>query len=101
MRLQHQSLATELSDVQWIKRFIIFHQMRLPLEMRAMECPRLRIKDFDFERWRITAPESKGDEDRATMLPLSLHELLKEHLVKIKLLHEEDNRKGFGSILQY
>jgi hypothetical protein len=33
-------------------------------------------------------------------LPLSLHERLKEHLVKIKLLHE-DNRKGFGSILQY
>jgi integrase len=37
--------------------------------------------------------------DRVTMLPLSLHELLKEHLAKIKLLHEEELREGFGIVI--
>lgn len=32
------------------------------------------------------------------MLPLSLEELLKEHLAKIKLLHEEELREGFGTV---
>ncbi|MBO0719846.1 MAG: phage integrase N-terminal SAM-like domain-containing protein [Blastocatellia bacterium] len=37
MRLQCLSLATERSYVQWIKRFIIFHRMRHPLDMGAAE----------------------------------------------------------------
>jgi integron integrase len=187
MRLQHLSLATEQTYVQWIKRFIVFHKMRHPLEMgateireflthlavrldvtastqnqalyallflygqvlhkdigpvdrierakkpkrlpevftpeearsviaqlhgtnrlmasllygsglRLMECLRLRVKDFDFERHQITVREGKGDKDGITMLPLSLHERLKEHLVKIKLLHEEELRDGFGTV---
>jgi integrase len=37
MRLQHLSLATEQTYVQWIKRFIIFHKMRHPQEMGTVE----------------------------------------------------------------
>jgi integrase len=37
MRLKHLSLATEHAYVQWIKRYIIFHKMRHPLEMGATE----------------------------------------------------------------
>ena len=32
------------------------------------------------------------------MLPRSLKEALKQHLLKVKLLHEQDLRAGFGSV---
>jgi integrase len=32
-----------------------------------MECLRLCVKDFDFERYQITVGEAKGDKDRVTM----------------------------------
>jgi integrase len=56
------------------------------------------VKDFDFERHQIIVREGKGDKERVTMLPLSLHDRLREHLVKIKLLHEEELREGFGKV---
>ena len=34
-RVRHFSLRTEDSYVQWIKRFILFHQKRHPQEMAA------------------------------------------------------------------
>jgi integron integrase len=66
--------------------------------LRLMECLRLRIKDIDFERLQITVREGKGDQDRVTMLPLSLQKLLKEHPAKIKLLHAEELREGYGMV---
>jgi len=37
MRLKHYSLRTEQTYIQWIKRFIFFHQKRHPREMGAPE----------------------------------------------------------------
>jgi integrase len=37
--------------------------------LRLLECCRLRVKDVDFARNRITVRRGKGDKDRATMLP--------------------------------
>ncbi len=37
MRLQHLSLVTEQTYVQWIKRYIIFHKVRHPQEMGVAE----------------------------------------------------------------
>jgi site-specific recombinase XerD len=36
-RLRHQALSTEHAYVGWIRRFILFHQNRHPLEMGANE----------------------------------------------------------------
>jgi integron integrase len=66
--------------------------------MRAMELLRLRVKDLDFDRQTITIREGKGDKDRVTMLPRSLSESLREHLKRVKLLHESDIKKGFGRV---
>jgi len=35
IRLKHYSIRTEQAYVQWIKRFIFFHQKRHPREMGA------------------------------------------------------------------
>jgi integron integrase len=66
--------------------------------LRLLECLRLRVKDIDFERRAIIVRDTKGDEDRVTMLPDSLVELLQEHLQRVKRLHQEDLARGFGAV---
>jgi len=48
--------------------------------LRLLEALRLRVKDLDCERRAIIVRDTKGNEDRVTMLPDSLIEPLKEHL---------------------
>lgn len=66
--------------------------------LRLMECARLRVKDIDFERREITVRDGKGKKDRITMLPESLREPLSIHLRKTKAQHDEDLRRGRGSV---
>lgn len=66
--------------------------------MRLMECLRLRVKDLDFERREILVREGKGAKDRVTMLPATLIEPLTNHLSRVKALHEEDLRQGYGAV---
>jgi integron integrase len=66
--------------------------------LRLLECLRLRVKDLDFERRAIIVRDTKGNEDRVTMLPDSLVELLQEHLQRVKRLHQEDLARGQGSV---
>jgi len=187
MKLKHFSIRTEQTYIHWIKRFIIFHKKRHPLEMgkdevreflshlaselnvaratqnlalqsvlflyrevlnkdlthidnierakkearipivftrnevavilsnmtstpylmasllygaglRLMECIRLRIKDIDFNSNYILVRDGKGEKDRITVLPEKLKEALQRHLMKVKLLHEEDLESGFGEV---
>ena len=66
--------------------------------LRLLECLRLRVKDLDFERRAIIVRDTKGNEDRVTMLPDSVIEPLKEHLLRVKRLHQEDLAKGYGAV---
>ncbi len=66
--------------------------------LRLLECLRLRVKDIDFERRAIMVRDTKGGEDRVTMLPDSVIAPLREHLQRVKRLHEEDLAKGLGSV---
>lgn len=66
--------------------------------MRLMECVRLRVKDIDFEQREILIREAKGGQDRVTMLPIAVIEPLKQHLITVKQLHEQDLQAGFGMV---
>ena len=66
--------------------------------MRLMECARLRVKDVDFERGEIVVRDGKGGKDRITMLPRNVVEPLKNHLVKVRAIHEKDLAEGFGEV---
>ena len=66
--------------------------------LRLMECVRLRVKDVDFAYQQITVRDGKGAQDRVTILPQSLQQSLQRHLVKVKLLHEEDLQEGYGHV---
>ena len=43
MRLQHYSIHTERSYVDWIRRFIHFHQMRSRADFAGGARPRLKL----------------------------------------------------------
>ncbi|HEV2706258.1 MAG TPA: integron integrase [Pyrinomonadaceae bacterium] len=66
--------------------------------LRLMECVRLRVKDVDFGYRQITVRDGKGEKDRRTILPAPLVEPLKRQLRRIKLQHEEDLQRGYGSV---
>ncbi len=66
--------------------------------LRIIECLRLRVKDLDFARRQIIVRAGKGDKDRATVLPASLIKPLQEHLVTVRLLHQQDVKRGYGQV---
>ncbi|MFO1364468.1 MAG: integron integrase [Burkholderiales bacterium] len=66
--------------------------------MRMLEVLRLRVKDVDFQRREFLVRDGKGGRDRVTMLPDSLALMLRAHLARVKALHEDDLRAGFGAV---
>ena len=66
--------------------------------LRLMECLRLRVKDLDFDYDQVIVRNGKGDKDRVTMMPTLLKEPFESHLRKVKLIHEEDLKAGFGRV---
>jgi integron integrase len=66
--------------------------------LRLLEALQLRVKDVDFGRSQILVRDPKGRRDRATMLPVSLKEPLREHLRGVRALHEKDLSAGFGAV---
>jgi integron integrase len=67
--------------------------------MRLMEGLRLRVQDIDFGRHLIVVRHGKGGKDRVVPLPASLAERLRDHLVRVRSLHEQDVAAGFGEAL--
>jgi integrase len=66
--------------------------------MRLSEGLRLRVKDIDFERKEILIRDGKGEEDRRTMLPLSLIERLEKQLEYARSIHNFDLSEGLGAV---
>lgn len=67
--------------------------------MRIMECTRLRVQDIDFDYRQITIREAKGKKQRVVPLPEKLCPLINEHLIQVKITHDEDLSAGFGEVL--
>ena len=66
--------------------------------LRLMECVRLRVHDLDFNMNEITVRDGKGNKDRITLFPETIQPLLREHLERIKLIHEKDLADGYGRV---
>jgi integron integrase len=64
-----------------------------------MECLRLRVLDIDFDRNEVTVRHGKGGKDRVTMLPQSLKSPLRQHLRRVKDIHEGDLADGWGRVM--
>ncbi len=88
----HRVIAQRSGVAQLIARLLHGSGLRL------LEALRLRVKDIDFERRAIIARDTEGNEDRVTTLPESVVEPLKEHLLRVKRLHEENLTNSYGSV---
>lgn len=66
--------------------------------LRLIEGVRLRVKDVDFAQAQILVRDGKGSKSRITMLPSSVTEELRDHLVGVKRQHQQDLGRGFGAV---
>ncbi|MCQ2579201.1 MAG: integron integrase [Treponemataceae bacterium] len=66
--------------------------------MRLNELLSLRILDIDFGQNEIIIRHGKGDKDRHVMLPQKLIPELREHIEKVRQIHNKDLAEGWGSV---
>lgn len=64
--------------------------------MRIGECITLRVKDIDFDARAVNIRAPKGNIDRSSILPESLINELRSHLIKLAQLHKDDLLMGDG-----
>ena len=65
---------------------------------RLRECLSLRIKDVDFEYRQVVIRDAKGARDRVTILPDSLVDPLRTHLVQVRERHGRAMSDGYGGV---
>lgn len=58
----------------------------------------MRVQDIDYKLKALTVRKGKGAKDRVTTFPEALALFLKNHLEKVKLLHEQDVAAGLGEV---
>lgn len=88
-----QDVLARLGGTKWLMASLLYGA-----GLRLMECLRLRVKDIDYGQHQIIVRDGKGMKDRVTMLPDALVEPLKQHLQKVKALHQKDLKEGFGAV---
>lgn len=86
----------------------VFAEMRdMPLLMakltygcglRLNETLNLRVKDLDLERGMLIVRSGKGDKDRRTVLPQSLHDELTSHLGEVRRLFDADRKQNLNGV---
>jgi integron integrase len=62
-----------------------------------VEALQLRVQDIDFGQMQIVVREGKGNKDRVVPLPCMIVDRLKRRLQRVKEIHEQDLRDGFGA----
>jgi integron integrase len=92
-REEAHAVLEQLSHTNWLMASLLYGS-----GLRLKECLTLRVKDLDFQYGQITVRQGKGGKDRHTILPVSLNEPLNQHLVRVRALHRNDLRQGFGEV---
>lgn len=83
----------QLQGTRWLIASLLYGS-----GLRVLECLRLRVKDVDFSYLQILVRDGKGDKDRVTMLPQKLTAPLRKHLERVRRLHVQDLKEGFGEV---
>ena len=88
-----QKLLGQLQGPHWLVASLLYGS-----GLRILEALRLRVKDIELSRKEILIRDGKGFKDRVTMLPVALVNPLREHLERVKQLHDQDLKEGFGAV---
>lgn len=87
------ALLAQLEGTKWLMAAVLYGA-----GLRLRELLPLRVKDVDFGYRQITVPQDKGAKDRMTMLPAAVVEPLRNHLVRVKAMHDSDLKAGYGEV---
>lgn len=88
-----RDVLTHLAGDRWLISSLLYGA-----GLRLLECLRLRVKDLEFDGSQIIIRSGKGAKDRRAILPESLKKPLREHLVRVKAMHDQDRRDGWGRV---
>lgn len=88
-----RALLGQLHGATWLVASLLYGS-----GLRLLECLTLRVKDLDFGASEIRVREGKGRRDRVVPLPTSLAAPLRTHLERVRAMHAEDLRAGFGAV---
>jgi len=95
-RAEVQAVLGRLDGEHWLVASLLYGA-----GLRLMEGLRLRVKDIDFQRCELTVRDTKGGQDRVTMLPVTLAEPMRRQIRRARLLYEEDRTRGIGLSLPF
>lgn len=70
--------------------FLLIAKVLYCTGMRILEVMRLRVKDIDFTCNTVIVRETKGNKDRAVMLPAKLVEPMQSQLLRSNTLWSKD-----------
>ena len=88
-----KTLLSHLHGTPWLVATLLYGG-----GLRLLEAVQLRVKDVDLERRELIVRRGKGQKDRRTVLPGLIVEKLREHLARVKALHQDDLESGAGSV---
>lgn len=66
--------------------------------LRITEAVRLRVQDIDYGYKQVTVRNGKGMKDRVTSFPQKLEPLLRNHMERVKEIHDQDLAAGYGAV---
>jgi integron integrase len=89
-----RAVLAEMTGDTWLMASLMYGA-----GLRLMECLRLRVQDIDFGQGEITVRDGKGGKDRVTVLPESLVQPLRQHLLDVRAIHRRDLSEGWGRVL--
>ena len=94
--LTHEEVRRVIDNLDGIYKLIV--KVMYGCGLRMSEVLNLRIKDIDFGFDTVYVWESKSPKDRTLPLPQSVKDELRIQVEKVKAMHQEDLRKGYGSV---
>ena len=92
-REEVKAVLDQLNGDKWLMASLMYGA-----GLRLTECLRLRVQDVDFSANQITVRDGKGFKDRVTMLPAVVKEPLREHLKRVREIHQRDLAEGYGRV---
>ena len=92
--LTREETARVIASMSGVHQLIV--KLLYGSDLRITECLRLRVQDMEMKA--LTVRNGKGDKNRVTTFPEKLVQPLKEHLARVKVVHEQDLEDGYGQV---
>ena len=88
-----RAVIAELRGTGWLIVSLLYGS-----GLRVLEALRLRVVDVEWNKQQIVVRSGKGSKDRVTVLPSSLIDPLRLHLVRVREQHELAIKNGYGGV---